>query len=245
MRDTQTLVGNLIDVNEGDFLLVTGEEVVHPRFGSQVKVQSYQTVLPQDEEGIVNYLSSGRFKGVGKKTAEKIVKHFGKDTFEVLEQDPDLLNDVKGIKKKLITEIKKNTRSNLLIRDLTVKLSPFGIGQATIYNIYKEFGEDVFGILETNPYILIERIRGVGFRIADTVARVFGIQGNDPNRVQAGLDFLMSQIEQKNGDLYIEEAELYERAAALLDVDSDDVAKGVDALCRRGGLVQQEIPEKV
>ncbi len=84
-RESSTMVGSLIDVNEGDFLEISGEEVVHPRFGKQIKVNSYQPILPQDEEGVINYLS-GRIKGIGRKTAEKIVKRFGEKTFEVLEK---------------------------------------------------------------------------------------------------------------------------------------------------------------
>ncbi len=244
-RQPATIVGSLLDVSEGDFLQITGEEVFHPRYGEQIKVASYQAILPRDSEGIINYLSSGRIKGVGKVTAERIVKKFGHLTFEILENEPDRLKEVKGIKRTIIEEVKKSTQANKTIRELTVKLSPYGIGSETIIKIYKEFSEDSFKILELNPYMLIDRIRGVGFRIADTIARGFGISKNDANRVKAGIDFFLTQIEQRNGDLYIDEAELVERSAVLLDVNPDEVSGIVENMVERNELVREEVPEKV
>jgi exodeoxyribonuclease V alpha subunit len=244
-RQPATIVGSLLDVSEGDFLQITGEEVFHPRYGEQIKVASYQAILPRDSEGIINYLSSGRIKGVGKVTAERIVKKFGHLTFEILENEPDRLKEVKGIKRTIIEEVKKSTQANKTIRELTVKLSPYGIGSETIIKIYKEFSEDSFKILELNPYMLIDRIRGVGFRIADTIARGFGISKNDANRVKAGIDFFLTQIEQRNGDLYIDEAELVERSAVLLDVNPDEVSGIVENMVVRNELVREEVPEKV
>ncbi len=238
------MVGSLIDVNEGDFLEISGEEVVHPRFGKQIKVNSYQPILPQDEEGVINYLS-GRIKGIGRKTAEKIVKRFGEKTFEVLEKAPEKLKELKGVRDRLIAEVKKTSRANKIIRELTVKLSPLGIGPETIYKIYNEFGESSLLVLQQNPYALIDRIRGVGFRIADTIARGFGLARNDKNRIWAGIVFLLSQYEQKNGDLYLEEPELLERSAALLDVDSHEVLEVIENMVVRQDLLREEIPERV
>lgn len=244
-RENQTIVGNLLDISEGDFLQITGEEVVHPKFGKQIKVTSYQAILPRDSEGIINYLSSGRIKGIGKKTAERIVEKFGHSTFEILENDPDRLREVKGVRERIIEEVKKSTMANKTIRELTVKLSPYGIGSETVIKIFKEFAEDSFNVLEQNPYILIDRVRGVGFRIADTIARGFGISQNDPNRVKAGIDFFLSQIEQKNGDLFIDEIELAERSSSLLDVDPGEIAGVVENMVERNELVREEVPERV
>ncbi|UCH92420.1 MAG: ATP-dependent RecD-like DNA helicase [Candidatus Aminicenantes bacterium] len=241
-RENTTMVGNLFDVNEGDFLQVEGEFVTHPKFGKQIKVHSFQSILPQDRDGIVKYLSSGRIKGIGKKSAEKIVNRFGTETFEILEKYPQRLREIKGIPKKVIDEVQKNTADNKIIRQLTVKLAPYGIGQETIFKIFKEFQEDSFNILEQNPYVLIDRVRGVGFRIADTIARSFGIANNDSYRIKAGILFWLSQYEQKNGDIYIEEAELIMRAAALLDVDEQHIAKNINEMIGRNQLVREELP---
>ena len=241
-RENTTIVGNLIDVNEGDFLAVEGEYVHHPKFGKQIKVKTFQSILPQDKDGMVKYLSSGRIKGLGKKSAEKIVDHFGAETFKILEKKPERLREIRGIKKNLAENIKKNLADNKTIRELTVKLSPYGIGSETVFKIFKEFAEDSFAVLEQNPYILIDRVRGVGFKIADTIARGFGIASNDSYRIHAGIDFLVSHYEQQNGDLYVEETELITRSAALLDVDEEEVVRGLNHLVERDKLVREEIP---
>ncbi|MCI0470613.1 MAG: ATP-dependent RecD-like DNA helicase [Candidatus Aminicenantes bacterium] len=244
-RESQTIVGNLLDVGEGDFLQINGEQFNHPRFGQQIKVISYRSILPQDSEGIINYLSSGRIKGVGKTTAERIVQTFGHKTFEILENEPDRLKEVKGVKKSIIDEVKRSTRANKTIRELTVKLSPFGIGSETIIKIFKEFGDNSLAVLEQNPYILIDKIRGVGFRIADSIARGFGIVKNDANRVRAGILFYLNQIEQKNGDLYIDELELIQKSVSLLDVDPDEAEKAIESMLARNELVRETIPGKI
>jgi exodeoxyribonuclease V alpha subunit len=244
-RQQTVIVGNLFDVNEGDFLEVTGEVVNHPRYGEQIKVQRFKTILPEDKEGMIKYLSSGRIKGIGKKTAEKIVNKFGTSTFDVLQDKTESLREIKGLKKSTIEEIKKNLKDNKTIRELTVKLAPYGIGNETIFKIYKEFGDDSFGVLEQNAYILIDRIRGVGFKIADTIAMGFGISRNDVNRIKAGIHFLISRYEQQNGDLYVEEVELTERCASLLDVNPEEVGHCIDTMVERNELVREEIPERV
>lgn len=240
-RENTTIVGNLIDVNEGDFLEVEGEYVTHPKFGKQIKVKTFQSILPQDKDGIVIYLSSGRIKGLGKKSAEKIVERFGTETFKILENNPERLREIKGIKKTIVEDVKKNITDNKTIRELTVKLSPYGIGSETIFKIFKEFKEDAFSVLQQNPYILIDRVRGVGFKIADTIARGFGIATNDSFRINAGIDFLVSHYEQQNGDLYVPETELITRDAALLDVEEEEVARGINRMVERNQLVREEI----
>ena len=87
-RDSEIIVGNLFDVREGDSLEIEGVYIYHPKFGNQIKVSGFKTILPQDLQGIIKFLSSGRVKGVGKKSAEKIVDTFGVDTFEIIEKFP-------------------------------------------------------------------------------------------------------------------------------------------------------------
>jgi exodeoxyribonuclease V alpha subunit len=244
-REQTAIVGNLFDVNEGDFLEVTGETVKHPRYGEQIKVLGFKAILPDDKEGMIKYLSSGRIKGIGKKTAKKIVAKFGASTFDVLQKNVERLSEIKGFKRSIIDEIKKNMKDNKIIRELTVKLGPYGIGNETIYKIYKEFGDDSFGILEQNAYCLIDKIRGVGFKIADTIAMGFGVARNDVNRIRAGLHFLLTLYEQQNGDLYVEKAELTGRCAKLLDVNPEEVINCIDTAVERNELVSEEIPEKV
>ena len=243
-RESRIIVGNLFSLSEGDFLLIEGEEAEHPRFGRQIKVSSFEFILPQDGEGMTKYLSSGRFKGIGKKTAQKIVNHFGQQTFEVLENMPERLSEIAGLKKTVIAEIKKSVRDSRVLRDLTVKLTPFGIGQETVFKIFREFGDLAQALMESNPYILIERVRGVGFKIADTIARAMGIAKTDSQRIRAGIFYILDQSEFQRGDLYIDQDELLKKCSWLLDIADSDVFATLEKMIERSELCCQEIPEK-
>jgi exodeoxyribonuclease V alpha subunit len=243
-RESLIIVGNLFSLSEGDFLLIEGEEAEHPRFGRQIKVSRFEFILPQDGEGMAKYLSSGRFKGIGKKTAQKIVDHFGQQTFEVLENMPERLSEIAGLKKSVIAEIKKSVRDSRVLRDLTVKLTPFGIGQETVFKIFREFGDLALALMESNPYILIEKVRGVGFKIADTIARAMGIAKTDSQRIRAGILFVLDQSEFQRGDLYIDRDELLKKCSWLLDVADSDVFAVMEQMIERSELHCQEIPEK-
>jgi exodeoxyribonuclease V alpha subunit len=243
-RESVVIVGNLFDVNEGDFLEIEGDLFTHPKFGEQIKIKNFKAILPQDKDGIIKYLSN-RIHGIGKRSAEKIANRFGSDTFKILEKNPERLREIKGIKKSIIEDIKKNLTENKTIRELTVKLSPYGIGSETVFKIYREFQDNSFTVLQSNPFVLIERIKGVGFKTADTIARGFGISNNDKYRITAGIDFLVSQYEQKNGDLYIEEPELVLKASNLLDVDKKETAECIDRMVERKLMVRENIPGPV
>ena len=242
-RESRVIVGNLFSLSEGDFLQIEGEESDHPRFGKQIKVSRYEFILPQDGEGIANYLSSGRFKGIGKKTAQKIVDQFGQGTFEVLENTPERLREVHGLKKTVIETIKQSVRDSRVLRDLNVRLTPYGIGQETVFRIYREFGDLAMALIKSNPYLLIERVRGVGFKIADTIAKAMGIDKVDKQRIRAGIFFVLEQSEFQRGDLFINRDELLKKCSWLLDITDSDVFAVLEKLLERQELRSAEIPE--
>ncbi|MCG2811780.1 MAG: ATP-dependent RecD-like DNA helicase [Candidatus Aminicenantes bacterium] len=242
-RESRIIVGNLFSLSEGDFLLIDGDESDHPRFGKQIKVSRYEFILPQDGEGIANYLSSGRFKGIGKKTAQKIVDQFGQGTFEVLENNPERLREVHGLKKTVIETIKQSVRDSRVLRDLNVRLTPYGIGQETVFRIYREFGDLALALIESNPYLLIERVRGVGFKIADTIAKAMGIDKIDSQRIRAGIFFVLEQSEFQRGDLFINRDELLKKCSWLLNIADSDVFALLEKLLERQELRTAKIPE--
>ncbi len=242
-RESRVIVGNLFSLSEGDFLQIEGEEAEHPRFGRQIKVSRFEFIKPQDSEGIARYLSSGRFKGIGKKTAQKIVERFGTATFDVLENMSERLDEVPGLKKSVIETIRQSVRDSRALRDLTVRLTPYGVGQETVFRIYREFGDLAPALVESNPYLLIERIHGVGFKVADTIARAMGIAKNDPQRVRAGILFVLQQGEFQRGDLYISRDELLGKCSWLLDIADSDVFAVLEKLLERSELRSVEAPE--
>ena len=242
-RESRIIVGSLHSLSVGDFLEIEGEESEHPRFGRQIKVSRFEFIKPDDGEGIARYLSSGRFKGIGKKTAQRIVDHFGQSTFEVLENTPERLGEVTGLKKTVLEAVKQGVRDSRTLRDLTVRLTPFGVGQETVFRIHREFGDLAPALVESNPYLLIERVRGVGFKVADTIARAVGIARTDPQRVRAGILFVLQQGEFQRGDLYIPRDELLANCAWLLDIADSDVFAALERLIERGELRGAELPE--
>jgi len=242
-RESRVIVGNLHALSVGDSLEIEGEESEHPRFGRQIKVSRFEFIKPQDGEGIARYLASGRFKGIGKKTAQRIVDQFGPATFDVLENAPERLREVAGLKKSVIETIRESVRGSRALRDLTVRLTPFGVGQETVYRIHREFGDLAPAMVEGDPYLLIERVRGVGFKVADTIARALGIARTDPQRVRAGILFVLQQAEFQRGDLHIPRDELLQKCSWLLDIDDCDVLAVLEKLIERGELSLAELPE--
>jgi len=244
-RDSEIIVGNLFDVREGDTLEIEGQYIYHPRFGNQIKVDTFRTILPQDLDGIKKFLSSGRVKGVGKKSAEKIVDKFGMDTFEIIEKFPEKLNEIRGLRKSIINKLSDSLKENKVLRELIVKLSPFGIGDETVFKIYKEFGNETFEILGVNPYRVIDRISGVGFKRADMVARGFGIPPDDPFRIMAGLKFVLSGNEDRKGDLFMFRKDLRKAGENLLGVNREEVEIGISDLLERNEVATEDIPENI
>jgi exodeoxyribonuclease V alpha subunit len=242
-RENRVIVGNLFSLSEGDFLEIEGEESEHPRFGKQIKVGRFEFIKPQDGEGIARYLASGRFRGIGKKTAQKIVDRFGAATFDVLENTPERLREVPGLNKKVIETVQQSVRDSRTLRDLTVRLTPFGVGQEIVFRIYREFGDLAPVLLESNPYLMIERVRGVGFKVADTIARAMGIVKTDPQRLRAGIFFILQQGEFQRGDLTVDRDELLQKSAWLLDVADSDVAEVLEKLLERSELRSAAAPE--
>ena len=242
---SRTLVGELLDVHEGDTLEVSGEFARHPRFGEQFRVDSYLPLLPGDHEGMVAYIASRKIPGLGRKTAKKIVKAFAEETLQVLQGSPERLLAVKGIGHQLVEKIRTSFRDRRILRELTVRLSPFGIGTATILKILREFGDQAGLVLESDPYVLMDTIRGVGFRIADTIGRAYGISPEDPRRLRRGVDHILSQAESQNGDLHMERYTLLENGSRLLNTEVDRLAEILDQKIERGELVQEKIPETV
>ncbi len=244
-RNSEIIVGNLFDVREGDTIKIDGEYVYHPKFGNQIKVSTYEIIRPQDIDGIKKFLSSGRVKGIGKKSADKIVDKFGVETFEIIEKFPERLKEIKGLRKSLINELTESLKENKVFRNLIVKLSPFGIGNETAFKIFKEFGNDTFDILGVNPYSMIDMIRGIGFKRADMVAKGFGISHNDPFRIMAGIKFVLAGNEEKKGDLYMTKRELIEAGKILLGLESDAIEEGISDLLERNEIASEKIPDEV
>lgn len=220
--------GSMIDIDTDDTVELKGKFVNHRKFGEQFKVESFFFSTPDDEDSIIKYLKS-RIKGMGEVTAKKVVDHFGSDTFSILEDNPDRITEVSGLKKAVIEEVKKNFSSNKVLRELTLKLAQVKIGSKTIAKIYKAFKDDSLSVLTSNPYSLIKMIDGIGFKTADSIAQVFGTPHNATSRIEAGINYVLDMIE-NTGSLYELDFELIGRCVKILDVDSRDIEDVLDLM---------------
>lgn len=169
--------------------------------GTQLEVENFEEILPQTEEGILSYLSSGMVKGIGPRTAELIVKRFGKRTFDVLEHYPDSLLEIRGISQKKLDTILLSYQGGHAMRDLAAYLTPFKITPRKIQKIYESFGADALETVKKQPFSLCQ-INGFGFLTVDEIAKANRCRPNDPMRIEGCIHYCFEQ-ETQNGHLYV------------------------------------------
>ncbi|GAF99330.1 unnamed protein product, partial [marine sediment metagenome] len=182
-----TIVGYLSGVHQGENLRLTGNWKQHPRFGTQFSVESFQFIYPETETGIERYLGSGLIKGIGPKTAERIVGLFGCETLELIEHEPDRLKEVPGLGPKKITQIKEAWEEQRGIRRLMIFLQSYGISGSVAVRIYRRYRDRGVEAVSQNPYRLFEEVRGIGFATADRIAKKIGFAADSPLRIESGL----------------------------------------------------------
>jgi len=192
-KELITVVGFLSGVPVGSTLSLTGTWINDSRSGKQFKLQNYKIVKPNTINGIERYLGSGLIKGIGPAYAARIVGRFGLKTLDVLENDPDRLNEIAGLGRTRVASIKKAWQEQREIHRVMVFLQSHGISATYAVKIYKTYGRKALAVVKSNPYQLAEDIWGVGFRIADSIALSLGVPANDPRRARAGLLFALDE----------------------------------------------------
>lgn len=207
---------NLPDKEEVEIDL-SGKWVKSARYGVQLSVETYAEVLPQTEEGIRSYLASGMIKGIGPRTAELIVQRFGARTFDVLENYPDSLLEIRGITRKKLDGILHSYQESHVLRDLAAYLTPFKISPKKIEKIYKEFGPEALETVKESPFSLCA-IHGFGFVTVDGIARANQSPPDDPMRISGCIQYCMDQ-EMQEGNLYQEVQTFTDRVYEQLNHD--------------------------
>lgn len=192
------------------------------KYGQQFSVTQYEEMIQPTEAGIIAYLSSGYIKGVGKKTAESIYKHFGDKTLEVLDRDPQRLLEVPGISKKKLQRISDSYMESRGARDIITMLAPFGISPRRAVRFFKIYGRDAANVIREHPYRLCE-VRGIGFKIADGIAKSVGFDPCGEERIDAALLHTLKEAETGGslfpnaGNLCVEYGLLLGKCCELLD----------------------------
>ena len=211
-------------ISEGESIEVTGEYVSHPTYGEQFKVSSFREKAPEDLVSMERYLASGAIKGVGAALAARIVKKFGEDTFRIIEEEPERLAEVKGISERKAMEIAEQTAEKRELRQAMIFLQKYGISMTLGVKIYQKYGIDTYRIVQENPYQMAEDITGVGFKIADEIARRVGIHTDSDFRIRSGILYVLQQSAGE-GNTCLPKEILTRRACDLLDVLPEHIEK--------------------
>ena len=227
--EEEICVGIFRGVDNGENLEITGEYVEHPSYGFQFKVNSFKVVEPDDLLSMERYLGSGAIKGVGEALAKRIVKRFGKDTFRVIEEEPERLVEVKGISERIAQQITDQMIEKREIREAFLFLQKYGITNTLAVKIYEKYGMGMYGILKENPYRLAEDIQGVGFRLADEIAEKIGIHTDSDYRIRSGILYTLLQASLE-GHMFLPMRVLVRRSADLLQVPEEAIRAQIQNL---------------
>lgn len=219
--EDETFVGYLSGIEEGMYILARGEYVEHPNYNLQFKVSEYEVKMPDDLVSMERYLGSGAIKGIGEIMAKRIIKKFGKDTFRVIEEEPERLSEIKGISERKANEIGVQFIEKQAMREALMFLSEFGISSNLAVKIFNEYGQKMYTIVKKNPYQIAEDISGVGFKIADSIAAKAGIGMQSDFRVRAAIIYTLNQATGL-GHIYLPKRLLISWTRQLLAKSSDN-----------------------
>ena len=240
-RDAVTAVGNLLGVQPGENLRLSGAWVQDPKYGRQFRVSSYATVAPATVAGIKKYLSSGLIRGIGKGLADRLVQSFGLETLDVIENHPERLREVEGIGPQRTAAIQRAWTEQREIKDVMVFLQSHGVSTHFAIKVYKAYGARAVDVVRENPYRLAIDIHGIGFKSADTIATALGIAPTAPQRIEAGTLHLLGEAADR-GHVYLPRQQLREDAARLLGAEDWRVDQAVAALAESGQVEVEPIP---
>lgn len=229
-----TIVGNLGSLVPGESLEMGGFWDTNPNYGKQFRVERYKILLPATITGIQKYLGSGLIKGVGPKTSERIVKKFGLETLDVLEISPERLAEVPGLGKKKADLIRKAWNEQKAIKEVMVFLQGQGVSTALAVRIYKEYGDSAIGVVKNEPYRLARDVFGIGFKTADKIAASMGIASDDPERLKAGLLYVLGEAGE-DGHVFLPRADLIKQSVELLQATNEQIEAALRELLEERG----------
>ena len=235
-----TVVGCIPCVAPGEHLTVTGTWETHPQHGEQLKVQELERSLPEDEDEIFDYLSSGVCKGVGPTTARRIVDRFGLETLDILEAEPERLQEIRGITAKKAMEIGALFRQHMGLRRLMEFLSRYQLPPVLAIRLRQQYGDGALEMVRRNPYLLSDDVCGVDFSVTDTMALSMGFAEDCGQRLEAAVTFELTYNE-NNGHVFLPKDKLLSATCQLLGCGAEQVETALDALAERHAVVIQRI----
>jgi exodeoxyribonuclease V alpha subunit len=235
-HQTICIVGFMPALQPGETICCDGTWKRHLIHGNQFQVQSYQIEAPADVIGIKKYLGSGLISGIGPVYAEKIVEKFGTETLNIIDQTPEKLAEVSGIGPKRIEQIKNCWNDQKSIRNVMIFLQSCGVSPGFAQKIFKTYRENSIAVVKENPYTLARSMIGVGFKTADNLANKLGIAKEAPQRVDAGIEYVLSCLSEEGHVCYPTD-ELLTVASEMLDLPQEIIQVRITTLEEEGRLV--------
>lgn len=245
-EDQIVITGNFGRIQEGSSYQFHGVFTNHPKYGVQFKAERYETSQPSSSESLISYLSSPQFKGIGKKTAEKVVDELGSDCIDSIVTNPAVLDRVPGLSKKQKTTLEEVLSNEYGMQKVILKLNQFGIDNTLAFRIYGKYEERTTEVIRENPYQLIQEIEGVGFNRADMIADHLNIQSDADERIQAGISYALFTISNDSGDTYVLENHLIERTTQILErsrpflIDRELIENNLNKMVDNGMIYEDE-----
>ena len=239
-RGEITVVGCMPGVAPGETLELQGSWGRHAAYGEQFKAEVVVRRMPVGVKAVFEFLSSGAVKGIGAATARRLVDKFGGEALTILEETPERLSELPGISPKRARTIGEAFRQQMGMRRLLDFLSGHGLPLQAAMPLYRRFGDRALDVLRESPYLLVDPDLGVSFSAADALALELGMEGDDPQRVEAAVLFELSH-NAGNGHTFIPRAKLAAATATLLSIETEPVEDGIEALTERGEIVREEI----
>lgn len=234
------IAGSFAEPRPGSSYRVEGRFVIHPKYGEQFSFTSYEELLPEGADAILDFLAAGNIRGIGPAMARVLVDTFGEETLNVIEETPEKLLAVSGIGPKTLEKISDSFRESREIANVSIALRELGIEMSEAVRVYKIYGKDSVEIVTENPYTLAEDIRGINFNRADAIAAKIGFEPGSRLRIESGIRHMLRNWA-ANGSTLMPEDVLIEKTAGLLDVMMEDVADSVKDMVFAGELEEDSI----
>ncbi|AWE09295.1 ATP-dependent RecD-like DNA helicase [Lysinibacillus sp. 2017] len=211
------VVGYFPQLAEDELYRFTGHMKSHPKYGMQFQIDTFEKEVPTTEQGVVHYLSSDLFTGIGRKTAELIVEKLGVDAINKILNDPSALDAVPRLNDDKKLTIRQTIEENLGLERVMVRLNEWGFGPQLGMKIYQAYREETINLLTENPYRLIEEVEGVGFIRADELGSKLGITGNHPDRIKAAVFHVLTNAALSEGHVYLDAEQVLPMVKDMLE----------------------------
>lgn len=235
--------GFFLGVAEGDNIIVKGGYINHKQYGIQFNAVSFDIKEKKTAVAILKYLGSGIIKGIGPKLADKIVKEFGENTFEIIEYEPERLAEIRGITEKKAASISEQFEEKKEFRNAMMFLNEYGVSNALSMKIYREYKSKVVQIIKENPYKLAEDIPGVGFKTADKIALNLGLSEKSPQRIKAGILYALTEAA-SNGHTFFIYDELLRLSSNILNISEIEFERHISDLIIERKVTLKEVNDE-